>query len=47
MSVCECKVVRGTAAPKRLMTCASSESVIVKGMSLEVKIWALRLEFGF
>ena len=27
------------------MTYASSVSVIVKGMDLEVEIWALRLEF--
>ena len=47
MTVCECKVVRGAAAPKRLITCASPVRMIVKGMSLDVKIWALRLEFGF
>ena len=45
MSVCECEVVRGAAAPKGPMTYASSVSVIVKGMGLEVEIWALRLEF--
>ena len=46
MSVSECKVVRGAAAPKGPMTFADSVSVIVKGMGLEVEIWALRLEFG-
>ena len=45
MSVCECEVVRGAAALKGPMTDASSVSVIVKGMCLEVEIWAWRLEF--
>ena len=45
VSVCGGKVVRGAAAPKGPMTYASSVSVIVKGMGLEVEIWAVRLEF--
>ena len=38
MSVCEYEVVRGAAAAKGPMTYASSVSVIIKGMGLEVEI---------
>ena len=38
-------MVRGAATRKGPMTYGSSVSVIVKGMDLEVEIWALRLEF--
>ena len=45
VNACECEVARGVATPKGTMTYASSVSVIVKGMGLEVEIWAVRLEF--
>ena len=41
MSVFECEVVRGAAALKGPMTYASSVSVIVQGMGLEVEMWVL------
>ena len=41
VSICGCVMVRGAAAPKGPMTYASSVSVIVQGMGLEVEMWVL------